>query len=347
VRPRSTAGPSASRPQKVLVIGASGYLGRHVRDRAAAAGLDVVTAGRSPLPDSRAHCQVDLATATPAALAATLTEHAPDVVVNCAGATSGDIGALAAANVTGTATLVSALRRTGRSIRLVHLGSAAEYGPSEPGTAVAESDPARPAGAYGATKLAATRLVELGRATGLDAVVLRVFNPVGPGAPESILPGRLVGELRRAVADGSDVRLGPLDAVRDFVDARDVADAAVAAAVAPSLPAAVINVGSGTGVPVRTLVRELVAISGYDGPVIESPVIESPAAAGDSVAGTGAAGTGRASGGADRSSSAAPGLSWQQADIGRARRDLDWQPRRSLAASLADLWEECRALAPG
>jgi nucleoside-diphosphate-sugar epimerase len=71
------------------------------------------------------------------------------------------------------------------------------------------------------------------------------------------------------------------------------------------------------------------------------------AAAGVSMAGAGAAGTGRASGGLDRASSAAPGLSWQQADIGRARRDLGWQPRRSLAASLADLWEECRAPAPG
>jgi nucleoside-diphosphate-sugar epimerase len=348
VRPRSTG---ASRPRKILIIGASGYLGRHVRDRAAAAGLNVVTAGRSPLPDSRAHCRVDLATDTPAALAATLSEQAPDVVVNCAGATGGDVGTLAAENVNGTATLVSALRRTGRAIRLVHLGSAAEYGPSEPGTAVAESDPARPDGAYGATKLAATRLVELGRATGLDAVVLRVFNPVGPGAPDSILPGRLVGELRRAVTDGGDVRLGRLDAVRDFVDARDVADAAVAAAVAPVLPAAVINIGSGTGVPVRTLVRELVAISGYDGSVIESTVVDGAVAesalnrgsAGENAAGPSAAAPDAARGGPDRGPGAAPGLSWQQADIGRARRDLDWEPHRSLAASLADLWEDCRA----
>ena len=65
------------------------------------------------------------------------------------------------------------------------------------------------------------------------------------------------------------MRLGPLDAVRDFVDARDVADAVIAAAAAASLPHPVINVGSGTGVLARTLVRELVAISGYDGPVHE------------------------------------------------------------------------------
>ena len=31
--PPAAAGPLARRPPKILVIGASGYLGRHVRDR--------------------------------------------------------------------------------------------------------------------------------------------------------------------------------------------------------------------------------------------------------------------------------------------------------------------------
>ena len=218
---------------RLVVVGASGFLGRHVRQRACAAGLDVVTAGRSPLPDSSAHCLIDLGAQDPARLAGTLSTLAPDVVVNCAGATAGPPEALAAVNVTGTYDLVRAMLMAGRPARLVHLGSAAEYGPGEPGTAVAESAPPRPASTYGATKLAGTRLVELGRAAGLDAVVLRVFNPVGPGAPDGILPGRLVSEFRRALADGSEVQLGPLDAVRDFVDARDVADAVIAAALAP------------------------------------------------------------------------------------------------------------------
>jgi nucleoside-diphosphate-sugar epimerase len=324
----ASSGPG--RRLRLVVLGASGFLGRHVRQRACAAGLDVVTAGRSPLPDSSAHCLIDLGAQDPARLAGTLSTLAPDVVVNCAGATSGPPEALAAVNVTGTYDLVRAMLMAGRSARLVHLGSAAEYGPGEPGTAVAESAPPRPASAYGATKLAGTRLVELGRAAGLDAVVLRVFNPVGPGAPDGILPGRLVSEFRRALADGSEVQLGPLDAVRDFVDARDVADAVIAAALAPGptaptgpdrpdgspegLPEAVINVASGQGRPARTLARELAAISGYDGPVHEN------------------------TDGSPRS--AVP--SWQQADIGLARRVLGWQPRRDLGESLADLWEECR-----
>ena len=196
----------------------------------------------------------------------------------------------------------------------MHLGSAAEYGLTEPGVPVDESAIPQPVGEYGATKLAGTRLVQRARAAGLDAVVLRVFNPVGPGAPEQSLPGRVMSEVRKALTDGTEVRLGPLEAARDFIDARDVADAVMAAATAPTLAQPVLNVGSGVGTPARTLVKLLVSISGYTGEVQE----DLP--------------------GSTRS----PGVLWQQADIAAATRQLAWRPRRDLATSLADWWEEIR-----
>ncbi|MGH3622742.1 MAG: NAD-dependent epimerase/dehydratase family protein, partial [Sciscionella sp.] len=146
----------------------------------------------------------------------------------------------------------------------------------------------------------------------LDAVVLRVFNPIGPGAPESSLLGRVAAELRRAMTDGTDVRLGPLDAVRDFVDVADVADAVVAAAVAAALPHPVLNIGSGVGKPVRALVAELLAISGWTGAVREDST------------------------GSVRSAD----VPWQQADITQARQDLRWRPQRELTTSLHGLLRE-------
>jgi nucleoside-diphosphate-sugar epimerase len=294
---------------RLLITGAGGFLGAHVRRQARAAGLDVVTAGRSPLPGSPRHLLADLAADGPAAIAAMLATVAPDAVVNCAGAISGPPGALVAANIDGTYALVTAMLNAAPA-RLVHLGSAAEYGAAEPGVPVTEQAAARPAGMYGVTKLAGTRIVGTAAAAGLDAVVLRVFNPVGPGAPVASLPGRLAAELRRALADGTDVRLGPLDAVRDFVDARDVADAVLAAATAGSLPHPVLNVGSGRGLPVRAMVSELIAASGRPAVVRE----DAP--------------------GQPRS----PDIPWQQADISRAGDDLGWRPCRDLATSLADLW---------
>ncbi len=273
--------------------------------------MQLVTAGRSAVPDSPRHQRVDLAEDDPAEIAAMLTEVAPDVVVNCAGATVGGPEVMAAVNVNGTYALVRAMFLAAIPARLVHLGSAAEYGRAEPGVPVTERAAPRPAGVYGVTKLAGTRLVELAASAGLDAVVLRVFNPVGSGAPDSSLPGRLAGELRRAQAHGTEVRLGPLDTVRDFIDARDVAAAVLAAAAVPVLPHPVLNVGSGQGVPVRAMVTELLAASGWTGTVHE----DAP----------------------DMARSA--DIPWQQADITWATEDLDWKPRRDLAASIADLWE--------
>ena len=296
---------------RLLVLGGSGFLGGHVRRRARAAGLEVVTAGRSGLPDSPGHRLVDLAADDPARIAAMLAEVSPDAVVNCAGATAGRPETLVAANVNGTYALVKAMLLAAMPARLVHLGSAAEYGRAEPGIPVSERAAPRPAGLYGSTKLAGSRLVDLAAAAGLESVVLRVFNPVGPGAPRTGLPGRLAAELRQAAAHGTDVRVGPLDAVRDFVDARDVADAAVAAAAATRLPRPVLNIGSGRAVPVRAMVNELLAISGCAATVHED-----------------AAGPARSA-----------EVPWQQADISRAAADLGWQPRRDLATSLADLWK--------
>lgn len=296
---------------RLMVLGGSGFLGGHVRRQARAAGMDVVTAGRSRLPDSPGHRLVDLAADDPARIAAMLAEVAPDAVVNCAGATAGRPEVLVAANVNGTYALVKAMLLAAMPARLVHLGSAAEYGRAEPGVPVSERVAPRPAGLYGSTKLAGSRLVDLAAAAGLESVVLRVFNPVGPGAPQTGLPGRLAAELRQAAAHGTDVRVGPLDTVRDFVDARDVADAAVAAAAAPRLPRPVLNIGSGRAVPVRAMVSELVAISGCTAAVHED-----------------AAGSARSA-----------EVPWQQADISRAAEDLGWQPRRDLATSLADLWK--------
>jgi NDP-hexose 4-ketoreductase len=295
---------------RIMIVGASGFLGRHVLHQAETAGLEAVTAGRSPAGAAHPHVTLDMTGNGTDGAAAALAAAAPDVVVNCAGAIAGPPDVLARVNVSGTHALVTAMLAAPGPIRLVQIGSAAEYGPGEPGVRVTEAAPPRPSSDYGITKLAATRLVELARSAGLDATVLRVFNPVGPGAPADSLPGKLVARLRRTSDDGPDIRLGPLDAVRDFVDPRDVAQAVVAAALAPSLPDPVVNIAGGLGVPVRTLVKELVAISGCDVTVHEHAC--SPAR-----------------------SAATP---WQEADITLAHRDLGWRPTRDLTTSLADLW---------
>jgi len=293
---------------RILVLGFTGYLGAHVAARLRALpGALVLGAGRSP----DAGYGVDLASARPVDLARTLASAAPDAVVNCAGATGGDAVTLAEVNARGPAVLCAALREAAPGARLVHLGSAAEYGPGVPGTPVTESAPTCPAGPYGATKLAGTAAVT---ASGLDAVVLRVGNPVGPGAPAGGLPGRMAALLREAGrAPDAVLRLGDLSAYRDFVDVRDVARAAELAVTAPGPLPPVLNVSAGRAVPVRELVLGLAARAGFRGRIEET------------VDG------GRSVRSAD--------VSWQCSDIGAAERALGWRPAHTLDEALAALWE--------
>ncbi|MDQ1655204.1 MAG: NDP-hexose 4-ketoreductase [Cryptosporangiaceae bacterium] len=295
---------------RVLLFGANGFLGAPVRERLAAeAGVEVLTGGRSPLADVRA----DLATVGADALAELVRRASPHAVINCTGATSGDAPALVAANVIAVATLANAVLRGAPSARLVHFGSAGEYGRVTPGEATTEATPARPQVPYGVTKLAGTEILRSAREhDGLDAVVLRVFNPVGPDAPASTLPGRLARELRLAAGP---VTVGPLDAYRDFVDTRDVADAAVRVALASGGLPAVLNVGTGKAVLLRDLAKELTALAGEGAEIAE----------------TGS--------GSERSSD----VPWQQADISAIRAATGWAPRRALSTSLLDLWLGGRA----
>ena len=118
---------------RVLIIGASSFLGGHVLREALATGHDAVTAGRSAVPASASHHQLNLSADSLPRIAEAISSIAPHAVINCAGATSGAPDVLAAANITAVHALAAVMIRSRSAARLVHIGSAAEYGRSERG----------------------------------------------------------------------------------------------------------------------------------------------------------------------------------------------------------------------
>jgi len=257
-----------------LVLGANGFVGRHVVEAmSGASGIDVIGAGiGAPLPALEgAWRDIDLLAGDDDRLEADLRSSRPSLIVNCTGATTGSAADLVRLNVLVTARVLESIARSGVQARLVHLGSAAEYGPGPAGLPVAETACARPVSAYGIAKLAATQLVATAAAGGLDAVVLRVFNALGPGMPAGSMPGSALERLSDAVRNATPrIEMGPLGAVRDFVDVRDIGAAVVAACLAPRLDAPILNVGSGTGHTARELVEALAVRVGFDGEIGEA-----------------------------------------------------------------------------
>ncbi|MFJ3586844.1 NAD-dependent epimerase/dehydratase family protein [Streptomyces sp. NPDC090127] len=294
-----------------VVLGGSGFLGQHIAAELRSTGRRVVSVSRTGdagidlTADEGQHRFAELLAAERATL-----------VVNAAGrawrATEED---MVRGNAELVERLVAAVLAVPARPRLVQLGSVHEYGPGTRGTSTPEDHAAAPVTPYGRTKLRATESVARACAdSGLEAVVLRVANVAGPGAP--------VGSLLRTVADQlvdvasgalSELRYGPLRAERDFVDVRDVADAVLAAADAPSeaVGGHVINIGRGEAVRARYLVDRLIALSGLAVPVVEETATTGATARSD--------------------------VEWQQLDIAKAHRVLGWKPARDLDTSLRDL----------
>jgi NDP-hexose 4-ketoreductase len=294
----------------VLLFGASGFIGRHVR-------LALEQHPRSARVTCLRRDECDLLVTDVEGLAAALRELVPDVVVNCTGRLDGTAPELIGANTLGAAKLIEAAAAVEPSIRFIRLGSAGEYGRVVRGRPVVEDDPAEPVSEYGVSQLTATRLLDLATTAGrVDGMTLRVFNPIGPGLPDQTLLGRAASRLRDAMVDHvGAITLGPLSSSRDFVDVRDVAAAVAGAAFAPRPSASLINVGSGRAVTAREAVRLLAEAAGFAGEVREEdpPQVRSA------------------------------GVDWICADITRASEALAWQPTYELADSIKAIWADTGA----
>jgi nucleoside-diphosphate-sugar epimerase len=289
---------------RVLLFGAAGFVGRQVR-AVLAPDVDLICPGR---------VECDLLSTDPVTLTELIRSAAPDAIINGTGALDGTGYDLLRANALVTAKLIEAVAMGAPSARYVRIGSAGEYGAVPFGMAVTETYPAMPASEYGVSHLAGTRLVELAVDAGrVDGVVLRVFNPVGPGvSPENVF-GRATELLRSALATrGGRIVLGPLDAYRDFVDVRDVALAVRAAIRASSLPQRVFNIGSGRAVITRDAIRHLAVVAGFAGEIREERNLPARGRSAD--------------------------VSWACADISAAAQALGWTPRHDLVDTLSALW---------
>ena len=326
-----------------LVTGGAGYVGSHTTVALHDAGRDVVilddfsNASRGVIDAMRGLTSSDLVVVEgdagdPDVLDPVFSSHRIDSVVHFAALKSvaesvGDPLGYYRSNLGSVIALAAAAVERGVE-RLVFSSSATVYGTTST-LPVTEDAPTVPESPYGETKLMGERiLADAAAASGLRAVMLRYFNPVGAhpsgligedpvGEPENLVPRIMqvaLGRLDQLRVFGGDYATADGTTVRDYVHVMDLAEGHVAALDADIAPARsrVYNLGTGSG---TTVLQMLAAAS----EVVGSPIPHEMA-------------------------ERRPGdleASW--ADCTRARDELGWQARRSLAQMLADHWNFVRS----
>ncbi len=238
---------------RAFVTGGSGFVGGHLMEHLGDEGDEVVS------PDT------DITDRT--AIIDVIADAGPEVVYHLAA--QADVGGswsnpveTVRVNVEGTLNVLDAARLAGVE-RVLAVTSADVYGRvDESDLPLDESTPVRPVSPYAASKAAADILcLQAALGHGLDVVRACAFNHLGPGQSDRFAAAAIASRIVANERSGVDsVRVGNLDARRDFTDVRDVVRA-YRLLMTEGVPGDVYHVCSGVDRPIRELAEILISLA--------------------------------------------------------------------------------------
>jgi GDP-4-dehydro-6-deoxy-D-mannose reductase len=312
---------------RVLVTGALGFVGPYLVEalrRSYDGNIEIIATAKEAGHHALLGPVMALDITDRAALDAAIRSVNPTHVVNLAG-----IAAPTDANADpedawlvhlhGTLHLARVILQRAPDCWLIHVGSGMVYGASaKAGRALDENALLAPLDEYSATKAAADLALGALIRSGLKCIRLRPFNHTGPGQSEAFVVPAFAMQIARIEARLAPpiIRVGNLDAQRDFLDVRDVANAY--ALIMKNLKrlesCTILNIASGIPRRISDILASLVAKSRVEISVEQDPARQRP---GD--------------------------LPIMVGDAGRARELLHWKPEHLFEDTLTAVLNDCRA----
>lgn len=203
-------------------------------------------------------------------------------------------------NVTGTINLILACDAIEYKC-FINTGSSSEYGPKK--KSMVENDICLPKSAYAVSKLASTLFAQAyAEKTGKPIVTLRLFSPFGPYDDKR----RLIPTVIKHALSGRSLLLGNPTHVRDYIFVDDAVDAyLVCIPKANKLTGEIINIGRGQQQSVSDIVKNVFEITKAKSKISWNSAV--PLHFESKV--------------------------WE-ADIGKAKKLLNWEPRHTLTSGL-------------
>jgi GDP-4-dehydro-6-deoxy-D-mannose reductase len=313
---------------RILITGASGFVGRHLAQECFARGDEVHGTGRPgeelpQIPELTWH-SVDLLDEE--TMRAALVAARPEGIVHLAGQANvalahRDPAGTFRVNAEGTLRLLRTIQNVLPMARTVTVSSAEVYGtvPREE-LPVKETNPLRPQTPYGASKAAADLVaLQAAQGWGMDVIRMRPFNHIGPGqslgfaAPDF---ASQVASIERGETEAV-LRAGNLSAKRDFTDVRDIVRG-YRDAIERGVRGQVYNLCSGKAIAIEEIVRFFLGRARVP---IRLEIDSQRLRPGD--------------------------VPETRGDFSRAERELGWRPRIELEQSLHDVLEEWRGAIDG
>ncbi len=261
---------------RVLVTGASGFIGRHVVRSIHGSGFTIIRATRNTVEGLSEAFALDGRSWDLDIFRYVLAISRPDLVIHCVGATHALMpSTFFTSNACLASDLLSAADAAAHRPRIILVGSAAEYGYVPPDAMpVSEDHPPEPATTYAISKYAQTLLGMAAFDRGLQVLTLRVFNAIGIGMPENLAIPSFARRIMTSAKNETPISVGNLDVKRDFIHVDEVCKAIFALALIPEWRWPVANLCSGVAVPLKHVFDQLLIASGVNCPVIVEPNLQ-------------------------------------------------------------------------
>ena len=257
----------------VAVTGAAGFIGSHLVERLVTGGVYV-----RALVHANANCGIGNLSALPPDILSKLDIRFIDILdandVQAAVRSVDTVFHLAAnisipysteapmlflqTNVIGTYNVLQAIREM-KDTRGVIISSSEVYGKAAAADPIREDHELCACSPYAASKIAAEKLAEsYYHSFDANVVVVRPFNTYGPRqSPRAVIPW-----IIHQAMESSEVTLGNVLAIRDFLFVRDTVEGMIAAATANDVQGQSFNLASGAGISIEDLAYKIGSLIG-------------------------------------------------------------------------------------
>lgn len=161
-------------------------------------------------------------------------------------------------NIKGTLNILQAAKHL-KTKKVLHTSTSEIYGTAQY-VPIDEKHPVNPQSPYAATKSAADQLaMSFYRSFKLPVTIVRPFNTFGPRQSARAIIPTIITQL---YAGKKTVKLGNLEATRDFTYVADTVRAFIELAEAKDTEGQIFNVGNGSEISVRELAYEIMESTG-------------------------------------------------------------------------------------